>query len=234
MKQMQTTYRASTVAHVRRIMRVTRRLKMVQQRLSALENEVALDLIDGTTTGDPLLDFVLVACNGIYDDYIVNTQYRGLAEQIVNSPGKSIIAVQEAEYYLEDSLYIPRNIYLATLRSGELTFDIDTLRMSIPVTPHYLAWREMLCGDAMVSANVIVTEPWLHLGPLHNSTCGYRPVKELDGSVGFYVPQEATSNVYFFPVDPLELWEEHGIDGDALKQLRRAWLQLASPPTRTT
>ena len=213
---------------VRMLMRTYSKLEKLQEELDDVSELVALDIIDGWTTGDRLLDFALVACDGMYDPVVVNVQYRQLYDVGLRKAGQRILVVQEAEHYDEENgLTVLRNLYLGTLRPEMVEFDIDTLSMKIPVAPGHLVLRESLQQGYFISGSGVSQGRWIHTGPLHNEYCTYGAARH-DEEVAnvLLTPLDAVCAIYVHPWDMEKLSREHDIDADFLNQLTEGWMRL--------
>jgi len=213
---------------MRRLVRESEKLELARARLENLAEVVTLDIIDGWKSGDDLLDFVLVACNGVYDVIVVAMQYRHLQDTALRNPGTRILVVQEAERMSnEGDLVILRNIYLATLRPAPLEFVLNDLQIGIPVEPGYIIYRELMKDEYEATARDVIDASWLYIGPFHNEYCEYGALRVDDKGV-WSAPTDAVSEVYVHPFDMPTLFEEHGIDADLLQWLTSEWVRLRS------
>jgi len=216
---------------VDRLMQATHRIQKLHASMHELSQDIMLDIIDGWTSGDTLLDFVLLACDGVYDPFILALQYRKLHEIGLRKPQQLLLVTQKALYYNEegDEFYLC-NIHLAVLRAEHIHFDNDSLVMRLPVEPGHLIWSEFYDKKGLFFAGYkTLDDPWLTTGPLHNDYCDYASVR-LHEDGHFYVPDDAVCRIDQIPPDdPARIEEEHGVDLEMLNYLRRAWfLQLAT------
>ena len=213
---------------VRMLMRTYSKLEKVQGELDDLSELVALDIIDGWTTGDRLLDFALVACDGVYDPVVVSVQYRQLYDVGLRKPGERILVVQEAEHYdEEDGLFVLRNMYLGTLRPETVEFDVDTLTMRIPVEAGHLVVRESIQKGYYVTGSGIAKTQWIKTGPLHNEYCPFGPARyDEEAHDVLLTPLDAIAAVYVHPWDTEKLAREHEIDSELLHWLTGDWMRL--------
>jgi len=203
----------------------THRVAEIQNRLCELQNSIALDLIDGWSTGDKLLDFVLLACNGVYSTDIIEGQYREFQNLLRLSPGKLLLVVQEAEHFFEGDFVVLRNLYLGEIRSDDsIEFNMNEQIMNIPVSAGYLVWREALDSEGEIQPfDSFVTSPWISVGPLVNDLCPFG--HGLSGEKGVVcAPYIGSCAVYFHPWNPEELEIEHDIDAELAKVLLRKWM----------
>jgi hypothetical protein len=213
---------------VRMLMRTYSKLEKVQGEFDDLSELVALDIMDGWSTGDRLLDFALVACNGMYDPMVVSVQYRQLHDIGLRKAGERILVVQEAEHYDEDGgLEVLRNMYLGTLRPEMVEYDIDTLTMRIPVNPGHLVVRESIQQGYYVSGSGLSKFQWITIGPLHNSYCPFGPARyDEEAHDVLLTPLDAVAAVYIHPWDTEKLEREHTIDSEYLHWLTEDWMRL--------
>jgi hypothetical protein len=206
-----------------RLIRETRRVQGIQDHLCDLQDSIVLDLIDGWTTGDRLVDFALVACNGIYDESIINGQYRAFQDLVLGNPHRRLLVVQEAEHLFDFEMYIIRNVYVTELRVDPLVFDIDLQLMSIPVDSGYLVWREILRDGVTTSMSAFVPGTFLQVGPLENDFCPFGTCHQSpDGAV--LVPPIASCMVYPHPWNQEYIEQRHGIDAALFRHLVREWV----------
>ena len=207
------------------LMQETERVMEIQDRLCGLQDSIALDLIDGWSTGDKLLDFVLLACNGVYSTDIIDGQYREFENLLRLSSGKLLLVVQEADYYFDNDFCNLRNIYLAEVRSDDsLEFNMNEQIMKIPVNSGYMLWREALDPEREVrSFDSFILSPWIEVGPLVNDLCRFG--HGMSGEKGVVcAPHIGSCAVYFHPWNPEELEIEHDIDTDLTRILMRKWM----------
>lgn len=213
---------------VERLVRVAQRVESLQTLMGDLQQEVALDIIDGWTTGDKLLDFVLLACNGAYDTHVFFVQYRRLFDLALRKPGQRILVIQKAECWSEEGPVIMRNVYLATLRCSVTELIPDTLSIGIPVESGYFIWQEVIQNDYMINSHGIVDRNFIYTGPLHNQYCDFNGCVRID-SGAIIVPPDAVCDVVLLPIEnPNELFEEHGIDQEMLNELHQNWIRTKS------
>lgn len=229
MSHAKVTARKYVPEKVHRLQRLTEHVERLRTYLSDLGEDITLDLIDGWTTGDQLLDFVLLSCNGVYDPFVFSVQYRRLFDLGLRKPGQRVLVVQKAEHLGEDGPIIIRNIYLAVMRRAELELDSNAQVIRLPVEPNYFLWREFLFEGLVFTGHKIVTNQWLPTGPLYNEYCDYGTTrKEKDEGI-LYVPEDAVCAVELLPeADKLYLFEEHGIDADHLDELHTRWIRERS------
>lgn len=208
------------------LVRITEKIERMQYKLDDLAEEVALDIIDGWTTGDKVLDFALVVCDGVYDPFLVCMQYRRLYDLGLSRPGQKFILIQTAERFINESEYIVlRNIYLASFRKDFVEFDVDKLTMRLPVEPNYFLWREVSKDGYLVSGYRIMKNDWLTTGPIHNQYCNYGAAAEDDEAL--FVPDEAVCDIGLFPLENRDsLFIEHEITAESINYYMRKWVQL--------
>jgi hypothetical protein len=226
MKQQHRTERKYVPYKINRLIQATERMQKLQMAVEDLSEDVTLDIIDGWSTGDELLDFALVACNGTYDPFVISLQYRRLFDLGLRKPNQLVLVTQKATYHYgeEEPLFL-RNIHLACLRPEKMRVDIDSFAMFLPVVPGHLVWSEFYSEDGLiVSGYKVLDDEWLTTGPLYNEYCDFGHTREADVGV-FYVPEDATCNVDLLPeADPSLLLSEHGIDQETLNYLRQIWI----------
>ncbi|MBP9749883.1 MAG: hypothetical protein KBD21_04085 [Candidatus Pacebacteria bacterium] len=220
---------------MRTLIRESERLELARARLENLAEVVTLDIIDGWKSGDDLLDFALVACNGVYDVMVVAMQYRHLQDTALRKPGTRILVVQEAERMDGETggLVILRNIYLATLRPAPLEFVLNNLQIGIPVEPGYIIFRELVKEEYEATVRDLVDASWLYVGPFHNKYCEYGALR-VDADGVWSAPTDAVSEVYVHPFEVSALFEEHGIGADLLQWLTNEWVRLRSRKRKTS
>lgn len=205
------------------LVRQTEHVNSIHDRICDLQDSIALDIIDGRTTGDRLLDFALVACNGVYDTSILEEQYRTLYNMVLASPHRRVLVVQEAEHLFDFEMYIIRNVYVAELRARPLEFDIDLQLIGIPVDSGYLVWREILTSGVVTSVSTFVPGDWLKVGPLENDLCPFGNGHQT-ASGAVMVPPIASCVVYPHPWNQEYIERVHGIDAELFRHLVREWV----------
>jgi hypothetical protein len=213
---------------VSKLIKATDKINALQSFVNDLGKDIVHDIIDGWTTGDKLLDFVLVACDGVYDTFTLCLQYRRLADLGLRKPNQRIMVIQKAEYWSENDILQLRNIYLAHIRPVEVEFNIASLCIRIPVEPNYLVLREFLYNDFFTHRTKIIDEKWLIAGRLHNEICDYGAVNTGDSGL-ISVPDDSVCDIVSIPPDDkIVLYEDHGIDADMLSYLYNTWTRSRS------
>lgn len=199
--------------------------------IEKLQDDVVLDIIDGWTTGDEVLDFMLVACDGEYDQEIMDSQYRWLTDLALTKPDQRIMIIQKSEAPMGTELVVIRNIYLATLRCEEIDYDINNLSIGIPVMPNYYFWREIILDDTLLTGSKLPESEYIKIGPLANEHCNKSIChKHPEGAI--FVPEESVCEVILLSEhDPVKLSEAHGIDQEMLANLHREWTRYMSTKT---
>jgi hypothetical protein len=215
-------------AKVAKLIKVTDKINTLQSFANDLGKDIVHDIIDGCTTGDKLLDFVLVACDGVYDTFTLCLQYRRLADLGLRKPNQRIMVIQKAKCWSENDMIQLRNIYLAHIRPVEVEFDIGSLCIRIPVEPNYLVFREFLYKDSVTHGTKIIDEKWLTAGCLHSETCDYGAVNTRDSGL-ISVPDDSVCDIVSIPTDDTTvLYEDHGVDADMLSFLYTTWIRSRS------
>ena len=209
------------------LVKTTEKINQLQSRADNLAEMAALDIIEGETTGDKLLDFAIVACGGVYDEYVINSLYRGLHDLGLRRPGQKILLIQKGRY-INDDIHILRNIHLATLRADTLEFDLDSLLVKLPVEPGRLIWREFMNTDGdYLSGWQIHEDKWLPVGPILNEHCDFGNAKRKKDLI--FVSKEAPFETEMIPEsDKLDLYDYHDIDADLLDYLTGKWIRELS------
>lgn len=198
----------------------------LQGQIEVLHEQLVLDIIDGATTGDVLVDFLLVT-EELRDTEVV-ARYDDLIEAVSSGAGRQILIIQKAEYPIGERTLILRNIYLALLRNDALKFDIDSMTFYIPVETGYLISREIVRSNTLVCGFALKESQWLGVGPLH-SFHTYREDAREDQNGDFFVPHHARCEFELLPPESeSELSEAHGIDQSRLRDLYRRWFTLKS------
>jgi len=198
-------------------------------KLESLSNEIADDMavsiIEGWTTGDAFTDFVLVACNGIYDESILNKNYRRLKELGLMRPGEIIMVIQPAFYNSSLGPIFIRNIQLAKLRADTIKTNLDQLSIKIPVASGRLHLKELCSLDGTFASVIkIFYDNWLSTGPLYNRLCTDSRAKR-DKNNLLHVPDFAVCTVLLLSeIDKDELYMEYGIDEKMLDTLTSRWI----------
>lgn len=219
---------AYTPEKVSRLIQVANRIDKIKSLASDIGEDIVLDIIDGWTTGDTLLDFVLVACDGVYDTSILSLQYRKLLDLGLRKPNQRILVVKKAEHHYDNEIFTLRNIVLAQLRPDTTKFDIDSLSIKIPVHPRFLVWKEFMAKNLFVSGYQILDTKWLTTGLLYNALCDFGKVT-IDNQGFASVPDDAVCDIELFPAkDKSCLYEDHGIDTIMLDKLNQTWVQTLS------
>lgn len=230
MSRSSNTARKYVPEKAKQLQRIVEHMDRLRGHLDDLEEDITLDLIEGWSTGDPILDFALVTCNGAYDQFVISMQYRRLFDLGLRRPGQRILVVQKAEHSTDDGITELRNIYLATLRKAEVTCDINTLTLQIPVEPHYFVWQEFFQHDHLIGGYRTDPSPWLATGPLHNQYCDFGAARKDEQELRF-VPEDAVCDIELLPdVDKSYLYEVHGIDEHLLNRLHQYWIRHRSSP----
>lgn len=208
------------------IKRITQKIESLQYKLDSLCDEVALDIKDGWSTGDKLLDFVLLACDGNYDQFVISMQYRSLYDLGIRRPNQKIMVVQKGEYYDDyEGVIIIRNIYIAQLRKAVIDFDLNNLCFKIPVEANFFCWREFINKDGeIISRHKLITGEWLLTGPIHNKYCNYSQTDE-NGNI-IYLSEVSVCNIELLPAKDLAyLFLNYGIDSESLNQFTQTWIR---------
>ena len=205
------------------LVRTTDKINRLQTLARLLGKEIVADIIDGWSTGNKVLDFTLVACNGVFDASVY-LQYQRLSKLALWKANREIILVQKGIFNQAGEEFLLRNIYLATLRPDEVTFNIDKVSMSLPVRPNFLQWREMYSDGYLISGYRTVDEEWLTTGPLYNQYCDFGRTVHDKGVV--VVPETAVCSFETSPISNKdELFFEHGIDDILWQELHTAWIR---------
>jgi len=208
---------------LRRIEHIAQQMDRLRYVQEALAEDVVIDIIEGWSTGDELLDFVLVACNGIYDPYVICMQYRRLYDLGLRTPGQQLLVIMKAEQYVDEDVVILRKIFIVNMRKDVVLFDIDTLSMKIPVESGYYSWMECYQNGYVISGYKMHDDDWLQTGPIHNQYSEYMNAEREDEML--YVPQTAVCTIELLPIhDYGELLEDHGFTKDDLNYFYRTWL----------
>lgn len=185
-----------------------------------------MDLIDGWSTGDPLLDFIFVSCNGIYDPWVIYAQYKRLFDLGLRKPGQKIMVIQKAEFNTFDGPVIIRNIHMAELRPDVIESDIDSFTIKIPVKTGHFVWKELIQERGLImSCYKTFKDEWLKTGPLYNQYCDYGAVRN-DNDGFLYVPDDAVCEIELLPdTDKIILFQDHGINEEMLDKINHAWVK---------
>lgn len=214
---------------IRELKRVNRKINKLQFDAYNLGQRMALDIIDGWSSGDELLDFVLVACNGNYDESVLDILYRQVSKLGLMHPGKQIIIIQKA--FREENGWIEeiKNIHLATLRPGTVETDVDSLSLRFPVNPgHYIRKEFLIPGENLVITHDISSDIWIETGPLWSNHCDYG-WPEREGESFLCVPKGAVCEIELMPVKDADyLCALHDIDSELLRHMLKTWLKLLS------
>lgn len=183
---------------------------------------LVLDIIDGESTGNHMLDFLLVACSGTYDSSVVQL-YQEFHDATLGSAHHQVLIVQEAEHWYEYEPYILRTISVGELRFDAPLFNIDKQLIGIPVERGYLVWREVFGNGIVTDVAMFIEENLLYVGPLENEHCRSPDAYSTTDGVAM-VPSTAPSSVYVHPWNPTHLLERHGIDQHLYREIMHAWL----------
>ncbi len=128
---------------------------MLSAAIEQSASDIFCDIIDGYSTGDRIVDFCLVSCNGHYDsEYIA--QYRRLLDDIVRNNG---------EYFLVASRRIvPRNhdttdmtllnTVAVGVAQGVVEFFPDTETVCVITGKKYVMYREAFDNNGNIVAIV--------------------------------------------------------------------------------
>jgi hypothetical protein len=207
---------------LRRLVWAKERARRAQMYYEDIGTALVLDIIDGETTGDHLLDFALVACNGTYDTGVIRL-YHELHNVIMGNPHHQVFVVQEAQHWYEYEPCTLRNIFVGELRLSPPEFNIDKQLIGIPVEEGYLVWREIFKDGVITDVTMFVGQDVLYVGPLENDHCRFaNGYPTTEGAV--MVPTIAPSAVYVHPWDSQHLEGRHGVDQDLYRNLMRSWL----------
>ncbi|MCA9354716.1 MAG: hypothetical protein KC877_04315 [Candidatus Kaiserbacteria bacterium] len=225
MKVNQRTAEQYLPARMRRIMGLSRKVRRMNDQLDELGQDTVLDLIDGWSTGDPVKDFCLVACDGIFDEQVLEFNYRVIHSLGMRFPGREILVVKKAGYYDEEGFGMLRMVQLATLRKDLAEFDIDSISMRLPVEPGHFQWSEYRSGEVFMPATRTHDESWLTAGPLYSVHTLFGRVQKT--TEGFeHVPDDAVCEVFLLPAeDPDWLLNEYGVSSSMIQELRRTWFR---------
>lgn len=208
---------------VSRLIELSKEMEILQNTVEDLGDNVALDIIDGWTTGDEVLDFVLVACNGEYDTFTLEMQYKPLFNLGLRRPGQRILVIQKAQHYRDYDLCILRNIYMARLRPEETVFNVNSQSIHLPVEPNFLVWQEFLHDNLIMQGHKTVNEKWLKTGVLHSEYSQFGNTNvDKDGLVS--VPYDSVCDIEILPIDDEEFFfEVHGIDTNLFNVMYKTW-----------
>ncbi|MEY3784546.1 MAG: hypothetical protein RLZZ230_868, partial [Candidatus Parcubacteria bacterium] len=170
--------------------------------------------------------FILVACNGVYDPFVICMQYRRIQELGLRKLNQNLLIIQTAERFDdENELIVLRNVFLVTLRKDTIEFDVDNLSMRIPVEPGYFLWREVLKEGFLVSGYRIFNDNWITTGPIFNQYCNYGAISEDDDET-LFVPNDAVCDIELLPLEDRDsLYHEHEITAEALDYFYRTWVR---------
>lgn len=205
----------------------TRKLEEIQYALDDLNEEIFSDIVDGWTTGDKFLDFILVACNGIYDPLVICMQYRRLSDMGLRKPGQQIMLIQKTKKYLNEELVVLRNIYLANLRAEMLDFDINNQTLHVPVETKYFVWREFIKDDLIVGAYAVRDSEWITTGPIHNKYCEWGAMRIINNTL--CAPENSVCSIELLPTnDRLSLYDDYRISSDDLDYYYKTWIKAKS------
>lgn len=210
---------------VREIVRRQRRIECEEDALANLREQAVLDLIEGHTSGDPLVDFMLLACNGVYDALML-ARYKCLSDLGLRAPGTPLLIVQEATGRGGGGDVVTlRNLYRAIARPDMLDIFINDLTLGIPVMPRYLVAREFMTSESEHFTLCTVNADRLYVGPLYDSRLCPFTVWRKEAENVFGVPLDGVCAIYTPPWDRDRLYEEHGIDHHVLRLMQSVWLR---------
>ncbi len=210
--------------------KITQKIEHYQHELDSLCDGIVLDIAEGWSTGDKLLDFVLLACKGNYDQFVISMQYRSLYDLGIRKPKQQIIVIQKSEYYDDyEGVIIIRNIYIANLRDVTVDFDLDNLQIRIPVEPNFFCLREFINKKTglLFSEHELITGGWLITGPIHNQYCDYSTTEEINEII--YLDCNSVCEIELLPAkDVGNLFINHGINNQSLNQMNQNWIREKS------
>ena len=185
------------------------------ERSDELQERLLMDIADGWSTGDPLEDFIISACNGMYNTTAIRCQYDWIQDQFQICGGKYVLIVQQAEYFYEEFIYILRNVYFGQPRADNIIFDINQGLMGLPIQMKYLVYREMMTGEDMAKKWIMLDAPLIYVGPLLNECCTIERAERCKERRSF-VPSRAACQVFFHPWNHNVLFQDCGIDEEFL------------------
>ncbi len=204
------------------LVEITNEMEKVKAKVASLKEDIVLDIIDGWTTGDTLLDFVLVVCNGTFDTQLFQ-RYQDLSKIGLRNPNQQIIVIQKALREENGELLMLRDVYLAELRPEEVRFDINSQLIHLPVKPQYFLLMHAINRGVILQGHRIVEKEWLTVGVLRSLFNDYQYV--YTGEDGFsFVPQSATCDVELLSTaDRQSLFTNHAVDAEMLDYLHGSW-----------
>jgi hypothetical protein len=204
-------------------------IENLSQQIDSLSESIFLDIIDGWSTGNKLLDFAIISCNGVYDTESFTKVYAYFSDLGLRKPGQKIIVIQKSEFWHNSEKYLLRNIHLAELRQDSIETDINSLSMRLPVKPGHIVWKEFFQDKGvLISGHKMSQDKWLLTGPFHNEYNQHSTsTKHSDGFM--LVPDDASCDILLVPeTDKISLLHDHGIHECLLSQINKIWIRNLS------
>lgn len=200
-------------------------INQLDLEMSTLAGEITLDIIEGWSTGDLLLDFTLLASDGYYSDKEYQ-RYRKIQSIALAHAGERILVIQKA--VVRDKLI--RTFHLAILRKDETLFELNTLSLKIPVETNYFIWRELILpgGDYATQCS-LMSDKWLQTGYLLLDDFDLNSA-EKKGKV-WLVPTHSAAEIVLLSEETSDsLGAKYGINPDELTTLNEQWILKKSTP----
>lgn len=212
--------------------RLARRLRALREHARQAGESVVCDISDGWSTGDPLTDFVLVDCDGEYDEDAL-AYYRQLHDLVLLSTGRQAIIAQQAECWYESEVTVIRTITLIQIRSGAMEFDTNKGLIGIPTVKDYYIRREFFNPeeDEVRGVAMLIDGTMAYAGPLASNDAPMRHTRR--NKQGLHeVPVDTPFDLFIHPWDTEMLFQYHGIDQEMLKSMHEEWMRMRQPRSR--
>jgi len=182
------------------------------------------------TTGCPMTNFALVACEGVRDQEVLQ-QYKKLEEDVrqpIAYPARhpcTLLTIQVARCVVRNELVYARCIHLGVLTGRKVQYNVPSQLLEISVEGSYYVRNEYIhTHTGTVSVHDALGQGgWLTLGPLRNRRC-YVPMASRNdteyrvsfGTVFEYVLCPATS----------EHLKEVGVGQTFFNECMRRWMSI--------
>lgn len=209
-------------------------IKELHATNESLQEQIALDIIEGWSTGDRVHDFYILASDGLYDESLFQ-QYKELSEIGLTNPRKTVIVAQIGLLKLKltfegsddqvEIVTLVKNMYLASLRAAPTLFNLDKMTISLPVEPAFFKLREAFGPEGIIDGYRIVNEDYLTIGALPTQNRPHNYTRS-DGDGFHYTSQDSSCLIVLMPIQ--SALTDYGITNEDVAQMMKDWMKLRS------